>query len=226
MKDFFRVTWAITRKDLLAEWRSRETVATLFTFTLLVMVIFGFAVEAATAELGAVAPGIMWVSLCFAGVLLLNRSFQNEGENECIAALMLAPADRAAIFFGKALANLALMMVVEAFAVPAFAVLFGRDIVAGLPLLALSLVLGSAGFILVGTFLASLTANARASEVLLPVLLFPLSVPVLIAAVRGTAVALAGGTIADAGQWIPLLVIYDLIFATLAYMLFDYVLET
>lgn len=226
MMALFRVTWAITRKDLLAEWRSRETVATLFTFTLLVMVIFGFAVEAATAELGAVAPGIMWVSLCFAGVLLLNRSFQNEGENDCIAALMLAPADRAAIFFGKALANLVFMVMVEVFAVPAFAVLFGRDLLAGLPLLVLVLVLGSAGFILVGTFLASLTANARASEMLLPVLLFPLSVPVLIAAVRGTAVALAGGGLADAGQWVPLLVIYDLLFATLAYMLFDYVLET
>ncbi len=221
-----RVIWAIARKDLLAEWRSRETVATLFTFTLLVMVVFGFAVEAATAELAAVAPGIMWVALCFAGVLLLNRSFQNEGENECIAALMLAPADRSAIYFGKALANLALMSVVEIGAVPAFAVLFGRDLLAGLPLLVLVLALGSAGFILVGTFLAALTANARASEVLLPVLLFPLSVPVLIAAVRGTAVALAGGSIAEASQWVSLLLIYDLLFATLAYMLFDYVMET
>jgi len=226
MKAFLRVAGAITRKDLLAEWRSRETVSTLFTFTLLVMVIFGLAVEAATAELEAVAPGIMWVALCFAGVLLLNRSFQNEGENECIAALMLAPADRAAIFFGKALANLAFMALVEAFAVPAFAVLFGLDLLAGLPLLALVLGLGTAGFILVGTFLAALTANARASEVLLPVLLFPLAVPVLIAAVRGTAVALAGGGFAEAGQWVPLLLIYDLLFATLAYLLFDLVLET
>ena len=223
---FLRVTWAIARKDLLAEWRSRETVATLFTFTLLVMVIFGFAVEAATAELGSVAPGIMWVSLCFAGVLLLNRSFQNEGENECIAGLLLAPADRAAIYFGKTLANLAFMAIVEACAVPAFAVLFGRDLLAGLPLLLLALALGTAGFILVGTFLAAITANARASEVLLPVLLFPLAVPVLIAAVRATAIALAGGTLADAGQWVALLVIYDLLFATLAYMLFDFVMET
>jgi len=223
---FLRVTWAITCKDLLTEWRSRETVAALFTFTLLVMVIFGFAVEAPTTELGAVAPGIMWASLCFAGVLLLNRSFQNEGENECLAALMLAPADWAAIYFGKALANLALMAVVEACAVPAFAVLFGRDLLAGLPLLALVLTLGTAGFALVGTFLAALTANVRASAVLLPVLLFPLTVPVLIAAVRATAIALAGGPLSDASQWVALLLIYDLLFATLAYMLFDFVMET
>ena len=218
--------FAIAYKDITSELRSREMLATAFTFILLIMVIFGFALDAADERVKEILPGILWVSYFFAGVILLGRSFALERENDCLQGLMLTPADRSSIYFGKVIGNLIFMLVVELVSIPIFSVIFNVALAPFLPGLLLLVVLATLGYVLVGTFMAALTESVRASELLLPILLFPLEVPVIIAAVRATELLLSGRPFVEAATWLQMLGAYSAIFAFLSYMLFDFILET
>jgi heme exporter protein B len=212
-------------KDLLVEARGRETVLAGAVFALVVLVIFNFAFDLRVESVAAVAPGVLWVTVTFAGVLSLGRSFARERDRRTLDGLLLAPFDRSALYLAKVVTSVVSMLVVEAVALPAFIALF--NVVVDLPLLILSLVLGTLGLAGVGTLFAAIAAHTRAREVLLPLLLFPVQVPVILATVKSTAAAIRmpGLDPPDVGQWLGLLVAFDALFLSLSVVLFDYVVE-
>lgn len=220
---YWRKTWALIAKDLAAERRTREALNVMFIFSLLVVLIFGLAFELRIDDGRAVAPGALWVAFSFAGVLGLNRSLAREREDGCLEGLMLAPCDRSAILLAKAVANLLFMVGVAAVILPIYSVLFGVNVLRWE--LAPVLVLGCSGLATVGTLLATIVAQTRAREVLLPVLLLPLSVPLLVAATRATAGLLDGQGLGGIGTWLRLLVGFDVLFAAASLVLFEYALE-
>ena len=218
-----RATFAILWKDLSAELRSRELLSAMLVFALLVILIFNFALDLKPAVRREVTSGVLWATFAFAGTLGLNRSMASEKDRGCLDGLLLAPVDRSAIYFGKALGNLAFMFVIEAIVLPVYSVLYNVNLFnAGLILI---IVLGSVGYVAVGTLLATMSVQTRTRDMLLPILLFPLVIPVLIAAVKASAGFLDGLPWAEVAPWFNLLVVYDVIFVALAFMVFDYVVE-
>ncbi len=166
---------------------------------------------------------MLWVTFTFAGMLGLNRSFILEKDKGCLEGLLLAPVDRSAIYFGKMLGNLIFMSVVEAIVLPIFWVLFNPPLFS--PALVLVIVLGTLGFAGVGTLFSAIAVHTRAREVMLPILLFPIVVPLMIAAVKITGGLLDGQPLSEMRNWLNLLVGFDIIFLTVSYMTFDYVVE-
>jgi heme exporter protein B len=220
---FLRKVLAIVHKDIIAELRTKEIFSSMFVFALLVIVIFNFAFEMRVANVKQVAPGVLWVTFTFAGMLGLNRSFILEKDKGCLEGLLLAPVDRSAIYFGKMLGNLIFMLVVEAIVLPIFWVLFNPPLFS--PALILILVLGTLGFAGVGTLFSAIAVHTRAREVMLPILLFPIVIPLMIAAVKITGGLLDGQPLSEMRNWLNLLVGFDIIFLTVSYMTFDYVVE-
>jgi heme exporter protein B len=212
-------------KDLLVEARGRETVLAGAVFALVVLVIFNFAFDLRVENVAAVAPGVLWVTVTFAGVLSLGRSFARERDRRTLDGLLLAPFDRSALYLAKVVTSMVSMLVVEAVALPAFVALF--NVIVDLPLLIMSLVLGTLGLAGVGTLFAAIAAHTRAREVLLPLLLFPVQVPVILATVKSTAAAIRmpGLDPPEVGQWLGLLVAFDALFLSLSVILFDYAIE-
>jgi heme exporter protein B len=194
-------------------------------FSLLVTVVFGFALQAERIDPQTTAPGLLWIAFSFSGVLGLNRSFALEREGGCLQGLMLAPVDRSALFIGKALGNLVLVGLVEAITLPVFSVLLRVPVLPCLPRLALIAFLATLGFAAVGTLLSAISSGSRLREVLLPLILYPIWVPVLIAAVELTGQALAGRPASEGGRWLTLILVYDLVFTGAGLLLFDRLLE-
>jgi heme exporter protein B len=220
---FLRKILAIVHKDLIAELRTKEIFSSMFVFALLVIVIFNFAFELRVANVKQIAPGVLWVAFTFAGMLGLNRSFILEKDRGCLEGLLLAPVDRSAIYFGKMLGNLIFMSLVEAIVLPIFWALFNPPLFS--PALILVIVLGTVGFAGVGTLFSAIAVHTRAREVMLPVLLFPIVVPLMIAAVKITGGLLDGQPLSEMRNWLNLLAGFDVIFLTVSYMTFDYVVE-
>ena len=220
---FLKATFAIVWKDLAAELRSRELFSAMLVFSLLVILIFNFALELDIKTRQSVTAGVLWVTFAFAGTLGLNRSMAIEKDRGCLDGLLLAPVDRTAIYFGKALSNLVFMLIVEAIVLPVYSFLY--DINLFKPGLLLVILLGSIGYTVVGTLLASMSVQARTRDVLLPILHLPVAIPVLIAAVKASGGYLTGDAYSSILPWINLLVVYDVIFVAIAYMVFDFVVE-
>jgi heme exporter protein B len=220
--NYLRKIWAIVWKDLLTELRTREMISSTLVLALLVLFIFNFAFELRVEQVMDVAPGVLWVAFTFAGMLGLNRAFVAEKDRGCLDGLLLSPVDRSAIYFGKMLGNTLFMLIVEAITLPVFIVLFNLPLP---PLLPAIVLLGTIGFAGVGTLFSAMTVHTRAREVLLPVLLFPVVIPVIIAAVKLTAGLLDGVPLSEMAHWLRLLVAFDTIFLAMAYMTFDYVVE-
>ncbi len=219
----WQATRAIVWKDLTAERRSRELLSAMLVFALLVILSFNFALDLDPKTRGSVASGVLWVTFIFAGTLGLNRSMATEKDRGCLDGLLLAPIDRSAIYFGKAIANLAFMLIVEAIVFPLYSVLYNVNLF--LPGLLLTVILGSVGYVAVGTLLSSMAVQARTRDMLLPILLFPVALPVLIAAVKASAGYLSGLPLEEITPWLNLLVVYDVIFIAVAFMVFDFVVE-
>jgi heme exporter protein B len=210
-------------KDLKIELRTKEAFSASFVFSVLVLVIFNFTMDLSSKEALKLGSGFLWVAFAFAGILALNRSFALEREENCIQGMLLAPVDRSAIYVGKFLANVILMLVTEIIILPLFAIFFNVGIGERFGLLLLILLLGTVGFSSVGTLFSAIAVHTRMREVMLPILLLPITVPVLIAAVETTAYAL--GAQDEASFWFKLLVVYDVIFVTVSYLTFEYVLQ-
>ena len=221
--NFVRKVWAIVAKDVVAEIHTREVVSAMLVFAVLATLIFSFALDLRGDVARAAAPGILWATVAFAGTLGLSRSLAREQQAGCIDGLLLAPMDRSVIFFGKAIGNLVFMVVVEMLLLPLCAVLFDVPLLRAGVLIVMGL--GTAGYAAIGTLLAGIAVNTRAREVMLPILLLPLAVPVLIASVRAVSGLLEGGTWAEAGSWVGLLVAYDVIVVAVSMLVFGYVLE-
>jgi len=210
-------------KDLLAELRTREMLSSMLVFALLVTVVFSFTLDPKAAEMKELAPGLLWVAFTFAGILGLNRSFAVEKDRNSLQGLMLAPLDRSGIYVAKMLGNLLFLSLVEAVVVPLFWVLYD---ISGFPWpLALIIPLGTAGFVAAGTLFSAMTVGTRAREVLLPILLLPVSVPVIVAATKATGIVLTQASVTAASGWIRLLVACDVVFLVLAILTFEYVIE-
>lgn len=216
---------AILWKDLLSELRGKELLSMMSFFSLLVLVIFNFAFEPGSAQIAELGPGILWVAFTFAGVLGLNRSFIMEKENEGLQGMMLCPGDRGVIYLGKMGGNLLFMTLIEALILPFFAVFFNIDLWRILPQLALILLLSTLGFVAVGTLFAAISVHTKSRELLLPVLLLPIVVPVIIAAVKSTGGILAGRPLAEAAGWLNLLVGFDVIYLVVSFLVFESILE-
>lgn len=217
--------WLIVWKDLVLELRTKEILSSMFVFTLLVVVIFSFAFQGEKADVQRLSSGILWVAFTFAGVLGLSRSFIFEKDEHCLEGLLLSPVDRGSIYLGKMLANFIFMVIVEAIIFPIFAVFFDFDILYLIPKLIPVFLLSTLGFASVGTILCAISVNTKTREVMLPILLFPVTVPVVISAVRSTANILHGGSLAEIASWLKLLIVFDTIFLVVSFLSFDFVVE-
>ena len=220
---YFKAIAAVTWKDLAAELRSRELLSAMLVFSLLVILIFNFALELDITTRRTVTSGVLWTTFAFAGTLGLNRSMAVEKDRGCLDGLLLAPVDRSAIYFGKVISNLAFMLIVEAIVLPVYSVLYNINLFQ--PGLLLVILLGSVGYVTVGTLLSSMAVQTRTRDVLLPILLFPVVVPILIAAVKASGGYLTGAGMDEILPWLNLLIVYDVIFTAIAFMVFDYVVE-
>ena len=217
----------LCRKDLRIEWRSLDNLPAMFFFSLLVLVIFNFGFDFANADFRLLGPGVIWVAFSFSGVLAFGHSFAIEREGECIQGLMLAPVDAGTIYLGKLLASCASILLVECALLPLSAVLFNYNLPAVAGPLTIVVLVHTIGFASNGTLFGAMTARTRRGDVLLPILLFSVSVPLMISAVKTTAAVLAGESIfaGTPGTWLVMASIFDVVFITAAYLTFEYILE-
>ncbi len=221
--NFWYAVGAIVWKDIRAEARTKDIFSSMFVFALLSVIVFNFAFQLRVADMKSVVPGMLWVAISFAGTLGLNRAFVIEMDKGSLAGLLLAPMDRAAIYFGKVLGNLLFMLIVEAVLLPLIMIFFNLSLFS-LPHL-LVLLLGTIGFAVVGTIFSAIAVNTRARDVLLPILLFPVLVPVLVSGANMTGMLLDGFGFRDILGNLQFVLFYDLAFAVLAYLTFDFVVE-
>jgi heme exporter protein B len=214
-------TWAVFRKDVLLEARSRVNVNAMLFFAGMVLLIFSFALGPDRAHLRAAAGGLLWLAFVFAGVLAFGRIYQLEAENNAFEGLLMVARNRNAVYLGKMLGAMAVMLGIEIVVVPLMAVLYTLPLGENVVPLALVIVLGTAGFASVGALYGALTMSLRAREVLLPLLLLPVTVPVILGAVKATSLVLANQS-ADVGTWLGLLAAFDVVFITLGLLTYEY----
>lgn len=222
---FVRRVLAIIRKDLIAEWRDRESFTPMFYFAFLVLFLFHFALGGDQALIRGASSGLLWLAFAFTSVLGLARSVQSELENDCLDGLLLYPAPREAIYLGKLLGSFTVILVVELVIFPLFAILYNVDLWRQLPKLLVIAVPGTLGFAAAGTLLSSMTAGLRAREAMLPFLLFPLTIPLMLSAVKGTEVVLRGESLEFAAPWLKLMLAFDILFLVASLLTFEYLVE-
>ncbi len=223
MKSYLSAIRAVIWKDLTAEWRTRENLSAMMVFALLVILIFNFALDLDIQAQESLSAGVLWTTFIFAGTIGLNRSLAVEKDRGCLDGLLLAPVDRSVIYFGKAIGNLIFMLLVEIIILPVYSFLYQVPVFqTGFLLVVL---LGSIGYVAVGTLLATMVIQVRTRDILLPILLFPLTLPVIIAAVKSSQGFLLMIPLAEIAPWLNLLIVYDLIFTVAAFMVFDFVVE-
>ena len=223
MKAYLSAVGAIFWKDLLAERRTREILGAMLVFALIIILIFIFAFELSVETRRTAAPGVIWVTLCFSGTISLNRTMSLEKDREGMDALLLTPVDRTAIYVGKALVNWMYMLLTALIIVPVYSLFNNINLVT--PGMVGVILLGSLGYTLTGTLLSALSIQLKTRELLLPVLLFPVLIPLLLAAVRASTLLLLGGAEGELGTWLLLLAGYDLLFLAVSVLVFDKIME-
>jgi len=223
MKSYLSAIRAVIWKDLTAEWRTRENLSAMLVFALLVILIFNFALDLDIQAQESLSAGVLWTTFIFAGTIGLNRSLSVEKDRGCLDGLLLAPVDRSVIYFGKAIGNLIFMLLVEIVVLPVYSFLYQVPVFQ--PGFLLVVLLGSIGYVAVGTLLATMVVQVRTRDILLPILLFPLTLPVIIPAVKASQGFLLMLPLTEITPWLNLLIVYDLIFTAAAFMVFDFVVE-
>lgn len=223
--DTLRVSLAIFRKDLVAEWRTKDVFTAILLFGFPVSVAFTFAFEPTAAETRKIAGGLLWLAFLFSTVLGLSRAFARETANSCLQGLRLAPADLGAIYLGKLASNILFTLLAELVLLFPFGIFFDLTLWERPGWLLFILLLGTWGLASLGTILAAVSANTRMQELMLPLLLLPMTVPLLIAAITCTSVLLAGRPMSEASLWLKLLVGFDIMFTVLSWLLFEYVVQ-
>ncbi len=221
---YFNLIGFLALKDLRIEYRSKQAFLTTVFFALLILTVFNFAFDPGSRMAHEVAPGILWVTLLFPGILQLNRSFQIESEEGTLYGVILSPVDRGLVFLGKFVANWCSLMVVDCLILVAFTFFFNFTFSPHFFWVLLLIILASAGFTAVGTLFAAMVNRIRTREVLLPILLFPVVVPVLFAAIKGTQAILLQQQLFLFDYWLRLLIVFDVIFLTVCFLLFEYVI--
>lgn len=223
MTPYLRSIHAIVWKDLAAEWRSRELISAMLVFALLVIFTFNFALELNAEQRNNVTSGVLWVTFIFAGTLGLNRSLAVEKDRGCLDGLLLAPVDRTAIYFGKTLANFIFMLVIAAIVLPLYSILYNTNLF--VPGLLIVIFLGSEGYVAVGTLLSAMSVQTRTRDILLPILLFPVIIPLLVAAVKASSGFMNAIPFNEIQPWLNILLVYDVVITAAAFMLFEFVVE-
>ena len=222
--DLLRKALAITAKDVRVEMRTRELLSSMFIFALIMSVLFNYTLDLKPTQIEDVASGLLWMVFAFSGVLGLNRIFTSESESGTLQGLLVAPLDRSALYIGKLLSTVIFVLVTQVINVPIFA-LFANLSFANLLALAPVFALGTLGFAAVGTLFAAIAANTRMREVMLPILLLPLTMPVLLACIELTGTALRGQSLDTARQWLSLLLAYDVIFVVVGALIFEVITQ-
>lgn len=213
--------WGVLRKDILLEARSRENINATIFFAAIVVLIFSFALGPDPVRLEAAAAGILWLAFVFSGILAFGRIYQLESDNNAFEGLLLVAQNRSAIYAGKLLGATVVMLVIEALILPFMAVLYNLDLAGALSTLVVIGVLGTLGFAAVGSLYGALTMSLRAREVLLPLLLLPVTVPLILGAVKATGAVLTGHG-QDLHLWLELLAAFDVIFITGGLLTYEY----
>lgn len=221
--NYLTTFWQMFRKDIQVEWRGRQGVPVMLVFTLLIVFLFNFALQLSPELQSGLAAGLLWVSLAFASTLGLNRSISLERENSGLDGLLLAPVDRSAIFFAKSLSNFCFTMLVALILLPIFSIFYQQNMIR-LPLIGVTL-LGLSSYTSLGTLLAALSIQARTRDVLLPVLLYPLALPILIASVEASRAVLDSQPMDHFSSWIYLLLSCTLLFNAAGLLFFETILE-
>jgi heme exporter protein B len=229
-----RRTMALIRKDMITERRSKAAFNAMAFFAAMVLFIFSFALGPDAPSMSAgggqtllqyLWPGLLWVAIFFTGMLALGRSFQIEMESGGMEALRLYPGDKKAVYAGKLVANLIVLAAMEAILIPVSAILYNIDLWTKLPALLGITMMGSLGFAAVGTFYAALTANLRARDVMLPVLVFPILVPIVVAAVKATTLVIRGDPMGEMWTWLRIMGLIDIVLLTVCTLTFEFALE-
>lgn len=220
---FLKKAIVITRKDILSEMRTKEIIFSALLFALLVIVTFNFAFGGSQESLRLLAPGILWVTFTFAGVLSLNRAFIPEKEEGCLEGLMVCPISREVIYIGKMLGSLLFMLIIEIIALPVFALLFNLGVFS--PQLMIITLLATIGFVAVGTLFSALAVNTKAREMVLPILFLPVVVPLIISAVKASEMTLSGEPWGGLSSWLQIIVAFDVIFLVVSFWVFTFVIE-
>jgi heme exporter protein B len=213
---------AVIWKDIVLEARSRETLASLLVFGLVVLVVFNFALDVTPANVLELAPGLLWIAIVLSAVTGVGRTFMIERENGCMTGLLLAPIDRSAVFLAKLTVNLLLLFTFEIALLPCFVVIYSVPVSGNLGTLCAVVVAGTVGLAAAGTLFATAALGSRARELMLPLIVLPLQIPLLIAAVQATELALSGASLASLGSWGTILVAFDVLFVTMGWLAFEF----
>ena len=222
---FARRAWIVLWKDLLTERRSKESLNALFFFAVLLLFLFELALGPDRERLTAALPGLLWLGFILAGLLGLGRTFLVERENDCWEGLLLTPGDKGAIYLGKLAVNFLLMAAVAIVLLGLFGIFYNVDLWGSLAPLSVVILLGTVGLASVGTLFGAMTSQVRARELLFPLLLLPVQVPVLLGTVKATEAVLQGLALAEVGHWLNLLAAADLVYLVVGILTFEFVLE-
>ncbi len=226
MIDLIRAALIIVWKDLYSEWKTRQIISSMLLFSGLVVVTFSFSFDHSKQTVNTLMPGLIWVITIFSGILALNQSFLKENQNENIKGIIIAPIDPTSIYLGKIIFNFIIVFVVQLISIPTLFLLFDYHGTGNVFYLLLILFIGTFGFVSVGTFLAAISANSKNSEMLLPVILFPIIVPIVISVVEMTKIVMSTTESLDnIMSWIHLVTVYDVVTFMLGFLLIEYVLE-
>ena len=217
--------WAVLRKDLLIELRTKDSLNAMLFFGIVVLVVFNFALESLRDSIRTAVPGVLWVSFVFSGTLGLNRMFASEKENSCLQGLLMVPMDRGVVYLGKMLAAATFMFIAEIVIFVCSLIFFNLTVWSEIPWLILVFSIGTLGFTAVGTLLSAISVNTRMREVLLPLILFPVVLPILVNAVEATNIILNGPDYRALKLPLAIMTSFTVIFGTVSYLMFDFVLE-
>lgn len=221
---YFQVIAAIVKKDILMEMRTKQVINAALVFAVLFVVVFSFTMEIGSNMEQKLSGGIFWVSVAFAGILSFNKTIGSETDNGSFEALMLAPVDKSAVFFGKVISNMLFLFLVEVILIPLFLVFYNVNII-GHPLMAAVIILSTYAYSLIGTLFSIISVRTSSKEIMMPVLFLPFMVPVIIAAVLATNVFILGGQTQFSYNWIKLTAVFDIIFTAIIYGIFSLIIE-
>ncbi len=222
--NYFKALFTIVKKDVLMEMRTKEVVNASLVFAILLVIVFSFIMEPGSEVEKKIAGGIFWMAVTFAGILGLNKTMMSELEGGNFEALMLAPVDKSAIFFGKVISNMLVLILLEIILIPLFLVFYSINIVSH-PLMIAVIFLATYGYALVGTLFSMISVRTNSREIMLPLLLLPIMIPILIAAILSTNIFISGSDIAYSYNWIKLTAVFDIIFTAVIFGIFSAIIE-
>jgi heme exporter protein B len=225
MKKYFITVYNIVEKDLLLELKSKEVVVSMLLFSLLVVIVFSFIFEPGAEYKNDLVGGILWMAFIFSGVLGLNKSMLNETTGGNLNALLLAPVDRSAVFFGKVVSNFFFLAVMEAITIPIFMIFYNINIFGHSVLSAVVILMGTYGFSVLGTLFSLISVKTKTREVMLPLLLLPLIIPIILAGIQCLNIYIKNGDITESYKWLKLIGVFDVIFTAVIFAIFDYIVE-